>query len=320
MTNANINAHMEDIFSQLNQVAESRRLRDKLKSRLIHLNEKLLEETKQLVQLQNQLAKENRDVEKLETLSLTALFHTILGSREQQIEKERQEFLSVQLKEGRLTHNIRALEKVCKELRQEIREFRGVDAQYEKLLSEKETLLRGNLNPALKELDELSQKLATLKRKEKEVEEAVSAARIVREGLADVIKTLKSARNWGTWDMFAGGLLVTVIKHDVIDEAREKVYQVQVDMTKLQKELADVRNIPDSKIDIGGLEFFADFFFDGLIIDFIVQSKIHNALKKAVQAHEKVEEMSKQLNDQANSLYHEISLLKMNYKEILAKA
>lgn len=320
MTNTDTPPHTEHIFARLNEVAENRRLRDKLKSRLNHLHEKLLADTQQLEQLQKQLEKENMDVKKLEALSLTALFYTVLGSREQQLEKERQELLSAQLRVGRLTHNVHALETECQELQQKIRELRGVDAQHEKLLAEKESLLRVNQHPALRELDELSQKLATLQRKEKEIDEAVTAARIVREGLADLIETLKSAKNWGTWDMLAGGLIITAIKHDAINEAREKVHQVQVDMTKLQKELADVRNITDLEINFGGLELFADFFFDSLIMDYIIQLKIFNSLKKAVQAYEKVQEVSNRLNHQANFLYQEIALLKMNYKEIVEKA
>ncbi|MEG0593354.1 MAG: hypothetical protein RR512_08555, partial [Coprobacillus sp.] len=41
--------------------------------------------------LQQQLIKENKDVEKLENTSIISLFHSIVGSKEEALEKERQE-------------------------------------------------------------------------------------------------------------------------------------------------------------------------------------------------------------------------------------
>jgi hypothetical protein len=51
------------------------------------------------------------------------------------------------------------------------------------------------------------------------------------------------------------------------------------------------------QIDIGGLESFADFFFDGLIIDWIVQSKIVQSLERSETARDVIIKSVKELEN-----------------------
>jgi hypothetical protein len=88
--------------------------------------------------------------------------------------------------------------------------------------------------------------------------------------------------------MFGGGLISTAIKHSRIDEARAQVEDVQAGMSRFNRELADVRKQVDLQIDIGKFLYFADFFFDGLIADWIVQSKIEDSLARSKGAKETV--------------------------------
>ena len=52
-------------------------------------------------------------------------------------------------------------------------------------------------------------------------------------------------------------------------------------MSRFKRDLADVRKSVELQINVGELESFADFFFDGLIVDWIVQSKIVDSLEQA---------------------------------------
>ena len=107
-------------------------------------------------------------------------------------------------------------------------------------------------------------------------------------GLDGVVGFLKSARNWGTFDLIGGGLIATAVKHSKIDRARESVHHVQQLLRIFQRELADVDSRTDIDIDISSFLTFADYFFDGLIIDWVVQSRIGRSLDSAVQAAERV--------------------------------
>jgi hypothetical protein len=51
------------------------------------------------------------------------------------------------------------------------------------------------------------------------------------------------------------------------------------------------------QIHIGELAYFADFFFDGLITDWIVQSRIEDSLRQATQAQEQIAQAVRELED-----------------------
>ena len=55
-------------------------------------------------------------------------------------------------------------------------------------------------------------------------------------------------------------------------------------MSQFSRELADIQKNMEISIDICKLLTFADYFFDDLIIDWIVQSKIVDSLEQSRQA------------------------------------
>jgi len=129
-----------------------------------------------------------------------------------------------------------------------------------------------------------AEQVAALQAEIKEIDEAIAAGREVVAGLEQVVETLDSARKWGIWDMLGGGLLSTAIKHSRIDKARQGINDVQRQMRRFTKELADVRNQVELRVDISDFELFADYLFDSFIVDWLVQSKINDALSRAHQA------------------------------------
>lgn len=129
-----------------------------------------------------------------------------------------------------------------------------------------------------------TEQVAALQAEIKEIDEAIAAGRNVITGLEQVVESLESARKWGIWDMLGGGLLSTAVKHSRIDKARQGIDNVQRQMHLFKRELADVRGQVELRIDISEFESFADYLFDGFIIDWLVQSKINDALSRARQA------------------------------------
>jgi chromosome segregation ATPase len=288
---------LQELGTRLSKVIEQKRLKQKLERDLFNVATDLQDKSTRLVSLGIQLEKEQVDVDKLERISLTALFYSVLGSREEQLEKERQELLSAQLRYQQAKRQVEYLQQEQNSLLQRLDELAGIEAEYELLLSEKEHLLRESNQPAASELLAFSEQIAHLNSEIKEITEAIGAGNDVIVGLEQVIESLKSAENWGTWDIFGGGLLSTAVKHSRIDDARNEIGDVQIKMSQFKRELADVEKNIELQIDIGGLESFADFFFDGLIIDWIVQSKIVQSLERSETARDVIIKSVKELED-----------------------
>ncbi len=277
------------------QLGESQRLQRQLN----RVRQSLVKERQTLKTLEELLRKEQRDVEKLEGLSLTGLFYTILGSKEEQDQRERQEFLSARLKHARGKFSVQALETEAADLQARLAQLAGAQQRYENLLEQKEKLLAGQPGSQAQELLDLSETIGETHAERREFSEAILAGQQALSGLKRVRDAMQSASNWGVWDMLGGGVLTTAVKHSRIDDARAEAYQVQELLRRFRRELADIDEFTRELLTgIDGFETFADFFLDGLIFDWIVQSKIDRSLENTRQMIAKVHALLRDLNDQ----------------------
>lgn len=111
----------------------------------------------------------------------------------------------------------------------------------------------------------------------KEIQEAIQAANHALACLRQADAYLQSAKNWGLFDMLGGGALTTFFKHSKMDDARYEMERAKRALQGFRKELADVDQRLHLSLEIGDFLTFADYFFDGLIADWLVQSKIQDA-------------------------------------------
>ena len=114
-----------------------------------------------------------------------------------------------------------------------------------------------------------------------EIREAIDAGERALRSLYSAQDKLKGARGWGIFDMLGGGFISDLIKHSKMEEAK---YHLQ----RFRKELSDVNGNFNLQLNVGGFLSFADFFFDGFVADYLVQSKISEARRQVDDAIAKV--------------------------------
>ena len=105
---------------------------------------KIMEEEPRLRAQKIRLQSEKQDVDQLEGLSLKALFATVLGSREEQIDKERQEYLLAEMRTRQIEKTLNALNQDADRLNYEIGKLENIDAEYAAVLQKKEKYLLEN--------------------------------------------------------------------------------------------------------------------------------------------------------------------------------
>lgn len=130
----------------------------------------------------------------------------------------------------------------------------------------------------------------------KEVEEAAAAGERALMSLNRAKEKLNSAGNWGMFDLFGGGFITDMIKHSRINDAKAYMEEAKMDLTSFRKEMSDIGSSLELTLDLGGFLTFADFFFDGLIADYLVQSKISDAKRQLETAIDKVSQIVNELN------------------------
>jgi hypothetical protein len=269
---------LKELNERLGQVQVKLRERDKLSGRLTSTIASLDTENVRMDVLRNKLAEEKADVDKLQGLGLTALFYTILGSKEEQLEIERQELLTATLKFEEAKSAIEALQLESAQLVAELGEYDDLESEFHEILEAKIKFIKENNYPQGKELLELTELESSITSYQKEIKEAIQAGQETISALESAAQDLQSAENWGTWDMLGGGLISTAVKHSRIDSAQNSINLAQQKLRTFQRELADIEGQKDGVFDIDGLTKFADYFFDNLITDWIVQRKITDSL------------------------------------------
>lgn len=129
----------------------------------------------------------------------------------------------------------------------------------------------------------------------REMKEALDAGERALSSLRKAQEKLNSAGNWGLFDMFGGGLFSTIMKRSKMDDAQQLMEAAKTDLKRFQRELKDV-NIPlDLRMEVGSFLSFADFFFDGFVADYLVQSKISEAKEQVSDTIVRVEQILNEL-------------------------
>lgn len=131
----------------------------------------------------------------------------------------------------------------------------------------------------------------------REIKEARNAGQMALESLYMAREKLNSARSFGWLDILGGGMLSGLMKHSRMDEAATYMEQAKYNLQAFQRELRDVHVPMDLRMEIGGFLTFADFFFDGVVVDYLVQSRIAEAREQVEQAIRRVEHLLTELDE-----------------------
>lgn len=128
-----------------------------------------------------------------------------------------------------------------------------------------------------------------------EIREAIAAGERALSSLYVAQDKLNSARGWGIIDMLGGGFIADLIKHSKMEEASKSMEEAKYSLQRFRKELSDVNGNFNLQLNIGGFLSFADFFFDGFVADYLVQSKISDARRQVEDAIVKVSRILEEL-------------------------
>ncbi|WP_096199690.1 hypothetical protein [Bacillus sp. FJAT-45350] len=302
------------MYSELNKqieiVKEKQWKKRKWQEHLDEAERYLREEQQKASTLYEQLKKEKADVERLERVSLTNLFYTITGRKLEKLDKEQQELLAAELKYDEAKKTVEDLQKEIRELDMNLQSVKGAHEEYKEILAEKERLVHDARSLWSEELYVLSDEEAELTSSLKEYKEAIAAGNMAEEALNQAIKSLQSAQGWATWDMIGGGLISTAIKHSHLDDAKEQIHRAQMRLRHFQTELQDIKRHFHVDIEIGNFLTFADYFFDGLIVDWVVHGKISDSLSQANETKRKITPLLNQLKEQKSQFEEKLESTK----------
>ena len=306
--------------SSLSELQQKVALKKQLEAKLNDLRNQRKVFDKKVIELRVEHRSEQEDVEKLEGRSLANYFYQLFGKLDEKLSEERREASAAKVKLDAAERELAAVDCEIEEIQSQLQELYGCEQAYTAALEAKRNAVKTSGTPTAAQILELEEKIAFLESQKKEIREAISAGHSAMGTADSVLSELEDADGWNTWDMLGGGGIIThMAKHSHLDEAQEKVEQLQGKLRRFKTELADIDIHADMQVSIDGFLRFADYFFDGLFADWAVgdkisesQSSVQKVKGQISSALSKLERMEKDADAQIHSLEAKIEEMLVN--------
>lgn len=292
----------------------------KLQSKLSNLEEEILITKDKYNKLKASLSKEKKDVDKLESISLSYILHRLKGSIDEKLSKEKYEYLEAQAKFIEVDDYLNRLISNKESLNKEICDIGNIQKKYNNLLEKASDYISKLNNGQSQEVTRLKHKIQKLHLEKKEVQEAINEGENLLPTIDKAISSLNSAENWGIYDMIGGGFFATIGKRSNMNDAADSFNSIKVILNRYNAELNDLSHDINISLDLDGFSGAMDYLFDNFFTDYIIQNKIESALHSAKVLRVKVLEIQKNLKSQMVDIDISINSLKKDLEEAIVSA
>ena len=310
---------MTNYREQLKDLQQKYDQKGHLENLVADLEQQYEEVKKRVFLYEAQMKQEQADVDKLEGRSLSAFFAGLRGNKEERLDKERQEARAARVKYDMALLERNQVEDDLRRRKGELADLETIPAQREALLTQWARDVKAMGGPTGQAILTLEEQVAWCEGQRREIREAQTAGEAALTAADDILQSLSTAEDWGTMDMFGGGLLSSMLKHDAIDEAQGKVEGLQLALRTFKTELVDVSIQADLTFTMDGSTQFFDVFFDNIFTDWAVQDEIHRSQDRVRQIKSEIQAVQEELVRQDSQRQEEIAQAQQELEELLLK-
>ena len=168
------------------------------------------------------------------------------------------------------------------------------------------------------QLSALARRRGELADERRELQEAAVAGRAAVGALHEAAELLDSARSWSTYDTFFGGEVISsFIKHQRLDTAAERVRAAGAALTTFTSELADVEVSGPEMAQVSGLLRGMDIWFDNVISDLMVRSRINESADAVTRALSGTQRSLHEVDERLRRATTQASQVDEDYRRVL---
>lgn len=306
----------QKIYETLSAIERLDKVQEQLKATMEELNNG----NRELSTIDRRIQRKLRDIERLEGLSPKAVFHKILGNQNEELEKVRQGYLLVSMREEEIKKRIKILEYEVNLLQSKLAESTSLKKELEKLKREREEEII-NSEPELRlQLLAISTDLEAAYNYKSQVEEAKVIGQKCEKLLQQIITLLVQVKRKGQGPSHRRQR-VRRRRHqrESIDRARHLTYQLKHHLNLLDKELTDIGKQITFNPDTSSFTQFSDFFFNNLITDWIMQQQLSQAIESAKSMHKHLALCISDLGLEEQRIQHKLVALNQQRDKILIR-
>lgn len=304
---------------ELQKLQEQVERKKKLNSMMEGLKERLYELEKKVDVLEKRKLSEDKDVEKIEGHSLAAFFYGVVGKKDAKLDKERQEAYEATVKYNTAKAELEELREDIRRNESELMCYAHSEDYFEQKLMECMNEAKKSGGASVEKVTRIERELNHIENQKKEVHEAYIAGQRALNSAENILANLDGAGRWGIYDVLGGGLIADLAKYEYLDNAEDEVKKLQIELMRFQTELADIKLDTIPQIEQDDFLKFADYFFDGIIADWTVLSRIKKSKEQAEVTWSQISDMLEQLDIMKEKLEQRALELKNQLGEILIK-
>jgi len=320
---------MDNIKKQLKTAFQNMMRKQKIEIHLINLERRIKAYEKEADRLFRIVEKEEEDYHKLERMNLHALFFKFLGTKEKELEKERQDYLMAVLKYQSSVKNLETLQFEKEVLTRQLSSLHNAEDDFNILYAKNGHLLEAKITASSKvktKLKSLDLRVLNHEARIVELREAVKAGGRAETILMRLVGDLSSITQWGNSSIsnrnkkiYGQGNTSSVAKKRFVNQSRKDANKANILLEHFETEIQDIQK--HFKIDyrnyIKSFEDFMDIFYDNLITDWIVKKNVKNTSFAIQTIHDKVVRILAMLNKEIEKTKLFIKEEKLLRKQIL---
>ena len=311
---------MDERKARIRELYEKAARRRKLAAELADLEEQRQELANNAETLRNAMELEEEDVKRLEKASISNFFIELSGRMGEKMNQERRKAYAAATRYHAAAAELENIEKTVAAKRKEYDDYGDCEKELEEAVADAVEAVKtsGQNDEAAERIIGLEQKMLEQDNKIRELNEAIIAGKTASEYIDPVMKNLDSAENWGAFDIFGGGLLASIAKHEKLDQAQYEMENLQKHLNTFRTELADVNINADIQISMDEFSRFADWFFDGFFVDSFFLDKIQKIQTQVYDLQHQIYNLIDHMEAALRQAEAEKSRLKAALEQIVA--
>lgn len=269
-----------------------------------------------------QYAGEEKDVERLEHLSLTRVLAALHGSREDALAREKAEAEAARYRAAQARQRLDAARAELRSLEDRQAQLAGAPQAYAEALAAKEQYLTHSADPRGARLLALADERGRLTAELDELHRASDDAGAAVQSLAEVQDRLGTAASWSTFDTyFDHGMVANAIKHDRIDQAAKAARAADRRLAALRTDLADLGGAEPTapRLEVSAGFKFADVFFNNIFTDLAVGRQIRDAQDNVGQSMQQVGALQDRLKEQIGTVTEQLDAMDTERQQLLTQ-
>jgi len=278
----------KSIHQKLTQKIEEFKSLELAKGHLTKLEVRIEKMHQQLGVLLSITEKQYKDVAQLEKLSVRALFEKVLGDKEAQLEKERQEYLQAVLNFNECKKSLELLDFERKILQKKLANYSKTKSELHNLIRQREQSLMQEDELAKQLITDIDQQIDANIAFKRELHEAITVGLKTKRTLRRVVFNLDQVLKWGEYTMNNPDQHIR--KKTYINKAKDHTYLAKQLLQEFEDELLDIYEKQNDYIrdSIELFRYFIKDFFKNLILDWVILTKLKNASNTIYEVNSRV--------------------------------